>query len=247
MGAERLALAYYRVDLVVAQVHRACKIVCPAAPAMQVAGARGVEQDGPGYVAAVIIPVLLLHGPTGQVRADGERRPHALGHVSIEVGDAQDELVPIVALLDGTPDRPSLRGIQLCRHRAVDEVHDLGNVAVEIIEQVADRLFDGCCLKFRLDAHLRLLDFDKRNNISYNINHILDKCNYQSYNTSRERVFARLPSRGGRCPPVRAAATGMRQAAPAGRLAIEARFPSAHNSYRREGRPCRGAENRKWR
>ena len=29
----------------------------------------------------------------------------------------------------------------------------------------------------------------------------------------------------------------MRQAAPAGRLAIEARFPSAHNSYRREGRP----------
>ena len=60
VDAELLALADDGVDLVIAQVELVAVLRGPATRAVQVTGARGIEQDGPGDVAAILLAPLLL-------------------------------------------------------------------------------------------------------------------------------------------------------------------------------------------
>ena len=63
MGAEGLALRDDGVDIIEREVLLITILGSPAAGAMQIASARGIEQDGPRNVALVLLAVLFLLGP----------------------------------------------------------------------------------------------------------------------------------------------------------------------------------------
>ena len=61
----------------------------PAAQAMQVAGAGGVEENGPGDVAAILGAHPLLFSPGKKVRIHHESLKQPANHLRIEVGDLE--------------------------------------------------------------------------------------------------------------------------------------------------------------
>ncbi len=100
-----LALGDYRVDLVEAQVQLVAVLRRPAAGAVQVAGRGGVQQEGPGDIAAVFLPQLLLPGPAHQISVDDEVLKGGLEHVLVRLcKDAVHEPVQsAVRVLDDFP------------------------------------------------------------------------------------------------------------------------------------------------
>jgi hypothetical protein len=72
IDAELLALTDDVVDLVIAQVQLVAVLGGPAAGAVQVAGGGGVQQDGPGGVAVVLVADFLLLVPADEVGVDEE-------------------------------------------------------------------------------------------------------------------------------------------------------------------------------
>ena len=97
---ELVCLVDDRVDVVIAQVELMAVLRRPATRAMQVAGARGVEQHGPGDVALVFLACFLLLVPGNKVCLGQEALEQTRGDIRVKIGNAADELIPVVALLD---------------------------------------------------------------------------------------------------------------------------------------------------
>lgn len=96
VNTEFLALADDGVDLVVAQVELVAILRRPATRAVQVASARGIEQDGPGDVAAVLLAHLFLYAPRYEVGLDQDGLYHGVADLGVEVHDPHHELVHVV-------------------------------------------------------------------------------------------------------------------------------------------------------
>ena len=124
VGAEFLALADDGIDLVVRELDAVPVFRRPATGAVQVAGARGVEQDGPGHVAAQLLAVGFLHGPGQEVAVD-EERLYELGHdLGVEVHKLDEQLIPVVFFGNELPERATLVAEEVLGENAVGDVHD---------------------------------------------------------------------------------------------------------------------------
>ena len=99
--AELFALADDGVDVLEREVELVAVVCGPAAQAMQVTGARGVEQDGPGDVATVLGAHLLLLAPGQYVRVNHEGLEQAADHIGVEMGDFENQLIPVGLVLNG--------------------------------------------------------------------------------------------------------------------------------------------------
>ena len=73
VAAELRALVDDGVDVLQREVQGMAVFCRPATGAVQVAGARGVKEDRPGNVAAVLLARLLLHRPCHDVAVHDER------------------------------------------------------------------------------------------------------------------------------------------------------------------------------
>ena len=87
--SELFALADDGIDVLECQVEFVAVIGGPAAQAMQVAGAGGVEQNGPGDVAPILGAHPLLLSPGKKVRVHHESLKQPASHLRIEVGDLE--------------------------------------------------------------------------------------------------------------------------------------------------------------
>ncbi len=95
IDAQLLALGDDAVDLLKGQIELIAVLPRPAAGAVQVAGGGGVQQDGPGNIAVVLLAQFLLLGPAHQVCIDKEVVEYRLEHTGVGLGpDLLNELVP---------------------------------------------------------------------------------------------------------------------------------------------------------
>ena len=83
MRTQRFALSDDGVDIFKGKILPVPVFGCPAARAMQVACACGIEEDGPGDIALVFIAVLLLLGPRQDIAVDNEGLEQACAHLGI--------------------------------------------------------------------------------------------------------------------------------------------------------------------
>ena len=153
--AEFLGLHDDGIQRVKVHVELVAVLGCPAAGAMEVAGAGGVHQDGPGHVA-----VVLLHGGSAarrpeEVRIDDKVFKQLLAHVVVHVvPEAADQTVPVVAGVGDRPaDRVALGGKGVGSVHLVCQFHQLGEVGIGVFVQVSVRLLDRCDLKVLFDSH----------------------------------------------------------------------------------------------
>ena len=151
--AQRFALGDDGVDVFKREVLLVAVFGSPAARAMQVACARGVEKDGPGDVALVLIAVLLLLGPSQDIAVDDEGLEQARTHLGIKLEDTHDKVVPVAAALDDVGEGLALRGENVVRHELVDKVHDLINVIYGVFVQIVDELVERSALGGLLECH----------------------------------------------------------------------------------------------
>ena len=141
VDAELLALADDGVDLVVAQVELVAVLRGPAARAVQVASARGIEQDGPGNVAAVLLAHLFLYAPRYEVGLDQDGLDHVIADRGVEVHDPHHELVHVVVGIGhDLRERLALGGKQGIGANGVDLVHHLAHVVFGVCAEVVDEL-----------------------------------------------------------------------------------------------------------
>ena len=138
--AEFLALADDGVDLVVGEVQGVPVLGGPAAGAVEVAGARRIQQDGPGDVALMALAHLLLLAPGEEVRVHDEGLQQIGPHLGVQVHDAHDELVHIRLVLDGVREGGALLGEQAGRSEGVDFAHDVRHVVLGVVAQIIDEL-----------------------------------------------------------------------------------------------------------
>ena len=113
---------------------------------MQVAGTRGVEQDGPRNIALVFLAVLFLLGPSQQVAVDYKRLEQLGAHFGIEVEDAHDQIIPIAATLDDVGKRLALYGKYAIGDQFVHEVHDFVDVFLRVVVEIIDENVKRCTL-----------------------------------------------------------------------------------------------------
>ena len=64
IDSQFFSLTYDIVDLIIGKVQFVAVFRSPAAGAVKVAGAGGIQQDGPGNIAAVFLSALFLFGPS---------------------------------------------------------------------------------------------------------------------------------------------------------------------------------------
>ena len=171
VGAELLALCHDRVDVLERQVLLVAVLRGPAAGAVQVAGARGVQQDRPGDVSLVLLARPLLDGPGQQVAVDEQGLQQLGAHLGVQPEHAHHKLVPVATAGDDVRECLALHGEHAVRHELVDELHDLVDVLFGILVEVVDELVERralgglseshACLSFALhrDAPPRRRDF----------------------------------------------------------------------------------------
>ena len=138
--AELVCLVDDGVDVVIAQVELVTVLCSPATRAMQVAGARGVEEHGPGNVALVFLARLLLLVPGNEVRLGQKALEQARGDIRVKVGNATDELIPVVALLDGLVEGLALRRKERIGQHLVDGGHHALDARDGILHKVINGL-----------------------------------------------------------------------------------------------------------
>ena len=141
---EALTLLDDGVDVGERKVEPVAVVRSPAARAVQVAGARGVEQDCPGDVAADPLAHLLLARPPAESGVEGEVERDMLEVLRVELAErAHEQPVDIgVLVLEILAYDAALRG-----HRpAGDEVHriqETRNCLVGIRAEHSERLADA--------------------------------------------------------------------------------------------------------
>ena len=140
--AKLLALADDGIDFLQAQIQLVAVLAGPATRAMQVAGAGGIEQDGPWDVALVLIAVGLLDRPCHKVAIDDKRLDKAIAHLWVQVvHDVHQQLVPVALLIDGAAKCRTLACEQVCRGGLVQQIHDLHDVVLWIGKEIIHCLF----------------------------------------------------------------------------------------------------------
>ena len=144
IGAHFLALLDDAVDLVEGQVQLVAVLSSPAALAVQVAGRGGVEQDGPGHVAVVLVAVLVLLLPAGDAGVEEEVGQQGLGEAQVHLGHHTDDQTVGggVLVVDGVADRLALAGERLgaAAGELIDHVHDVGQVLDGVLLDVIEGL-----------------------------------------------------------------------------------------------------------
>ena len=157
IGAQALALRHDGVQLLQRQVEAVAVLGGPAAGAVHVAGRGGVQQDGPGHVAALAGGRLILGGAAEQAGVQDEILEEGLAHPGVQLVQLEDELVPVALFLDGAADSGALAGVPAGGHQLVHHVHQLGDVGLGVLFQVAHRLAEhkaeGGVLGFIGDIH----------------------------------------------------------------------------------------------
>ena len=117
----------------------------PATRAMQVARARGVEQNRPRNVALVFVAILLLLAPHHEVRINQERFHQAVSHLGVQMGNFHEQLIPVVLLVDRITECLALRREKVARGGLVDHLHRLWKPCFGVFKQVIDH-FAQCCM-----------------------------------------------------------------------------------------------------
>ncbi len=139
-----LALLDDGVDLVKGQVQLVAVLSRPAAGAVEIAGAGGVQKDGPGDVAVVLRPELLLDGPADDVGIEEKVLEGGFQHVVVHVPeDVHDEPVHVVGgVIDDRAEGVPL-GLEAVRPGArqlVHPLHQLGQILLGVLLDVVE----GC-------------------------------------------------------------------------------------------------------
>ena len=157
IGAQLLALGDDGVQLLEGQVQPVAVLGRPAAGAVHIAGAGGVQQDGPGHVAVLSPGNLLLSGTALQAGIDDEVAEKRLPHTGIQGIDLHDQVIPVVFLLDGLPEGLALGHIPILGNQLIHQIHDLGDIGLGVLLQIGKGLGDSCAdgraLGFFCNAH----------------------------------------------------------------------------------------------
>ena len=144
VGSQLDALVDDGVDFLVGEVLLVAVFRRPASGAAQVAGARRVEQDGPGDVAVVLVAHRFLLRPGEHVRVNDERLDEAIPDPGIHVGEnLHDKLVPIRFVIDCLVKGRTLGWEHVVGCDFVNHVHDLRDVSLGIFKQVVDSFVEG--------------------------------------------------------------------------------------------------------
>ena len=144
VGSQLDALVDDGVDFLVGEVLLVTVFCRPASGAAQVAGARRIEQDGPGDVAVVLIAHRFLLWPREHVRINDERLDKTVSDLGIRVGqNLHDKLIPIRFIIDCLMEGRTLGGEHVVGCDFVDHVHDLRDVSLGIFKQVVDGFVEG--------------------------------------------------------------------------------------------------------
>ena len=161
IGAQLLALGDDGVDGFQGEVELMAVFRSPATGAVEVAGRGGIQQNGPGHIAVVLGGRLLLKGAALQAGVEDKVLEEGLAHARVQLIDPQDQLIPVVLLLDGGAESVALGHIPVVRGELIHQIHDLGDVALRVFSQVAqsgvDRGSDGRVFGFVGKIHRETL------------------------------------------------------------------------------------------
>ena len=146
MRTELFALRNDRVDVFEREILLVAVLSGPAARAMQVAGARGIEQDGPRNVALVLFAVLFLLWPSKQVGVDNEGLKQFGSHLGIKAEHTHNQVIPIAAALDDIGECLSLYRKYAIGDQLVHEIHDFVDVFLRVVVEIIDELVERCTL-----------------------------------------------------------------------------------------------------
>ena len=127
---------------------------------MEVAGAGGVEEDGPGDVAVVLGAHLLLFRPADDVGVEEEVLEGGLHHVPVHVfEDVHDEAVHVVVRV--LPEGGALDGeaVLAVAREGVHPVHDFHDVFFRVPLQVGKHGIERSFFQSLLNTHLADLLF----------------------------------------------------------------------------------------
>ena len=155
VDAHLLALADDIVDLVKAQVQLVAVLRRPAAGAVEIAGGGGVQQDGPGDVAVVLLAVGLLPVPADEVGVQEEVGRHGLHDLGVHVVHHMQDVVVVgvLGVLDGRPDGGPL-ALELAVRELVRPVHDVPEVLLRVLIEVVEGLLQAHPLQCGGNAHI---------------------------------------------------------------------------------------------
>ncbi len=144
--AQLLALLNDIVDLVKGQVQLVAVLGGPAAGTVQVTGRGGVQQNGPGAVAAIFFPYLLLALPAHQVGVDKEVDENGFQHLVVHVFcHVHNQLIPVAGgVVDHLANDIPLQfeAVLAVPGEFVHPVHQLRKVFLRVFRQVVQRLID---------------------------------------------------------------------------------------------------------
>ncbi len=140
VATEFLALADDRIDLIEAQVELVAVFAGPAADAVLVAGAGGIEQDGPRDVALVFLAHLDLLFPSQKGTVHDEVVEGGLDDLVVDVvPEAADHLVPVVVgVVENAAELVSLAFHHVARCHLVHKIHDFGEVGLGVLFEVIE-------------------------------------------------------------------------------------------------------------
>ena len=114
---------------------------------MQVAGRGGVQQDGPGDVAMVLVPVLLLNGPAHNVGIEEEVFEGGLQHAGVGfVEGVHNQAVHVaVGIFQHSAHRIALgrKAVRAVACQLIHPAHQLDGVLLRILFQIAECGFQG--------------------------------------------------------------------------------------------------------
>ena len=143
VGPQLLPLADDTVHLLQGQVQLPAVLRRPAAGAVQVAGAGGVQQDGPGDIAPLPPGGVLLYAGAHQAGVDQEVLEEGPAHARVQPEDAHHQPVPVAFRLQGRAHRRALGDIPAVGGEFVHHVHHLQGVGLRVLLQVVQRLLEG--------------------------------------------------------------------------------------------------------
>ena len=140
VGAQFFSLFHNGINVLKAQVELVPVLCRPAAGAVQVAGCGRIEQDRPGDIAVIFFRHLFLHRAPLQTGIGNKVLEERPAHARIKIIQPEDELIPVVLLIDGIADRIALAGIPVLWHHSVHERHQLRDILLRIALQIFQRL-----------------------------------------------------------------------------------------------------------
>ena len=152
VAAQVVGLADDAVYLLVGQVELVAVLGRPAAGAVQVAGGGGVEQNGPGDVAAVLFGVALLLLVAKEAGVEAEVAEGGLEHVVVHVAP-QVHQVAVPDVFRVAEHFAEHRGQVLVPAQVLQEAQQPGQVLFRVAGDVVHCGGQRCLAQRLLDAH----------------------------------------------------------------------------------------------